>query len=46
MATKSVSLVCLGLLFVGPSEVLDALGKVRDLYQLLCWIVATCGADK
>jgi len=27
MATKTVRLVDLGLLFVGPSEVLDTLGK-------------------
>ena len=46
MVTKTVRLVRLGHLFVGPSEVLDALGKVCDLYQLQCWIVATFGADK
>jgi len=46
MATKTLRLVRLGLLFVGPSEVFDALGKVHDLYQLQCWIIATCRADK
>jgi len=46
MATKTVRRVHLGLLFVGPSEVRDGLGKVHDLYQLQCWIITTCGADE